>query len=48
MFSIFRLTKDALMLLRAAENPAIINVASIAALIPSVGQANYSASKGRS
>ncbi len=34
MFSIFRLTKDALMLLRAAENPAIINVASIAALIP--------------
>lgn len=46
MFSIFRLTKDALMLLRAAENPAIINVASIAALIPSVGQANYSASKG--
>ncbi len=28
------------------QNPAIINVASIAALIPSVGQANYSASKG--
>ena len=46
MFSIFRLTKEALMLLRAAEQPAIINVASIAALIPSVGQVNYSASKG--
>ncbi|MBW4204288.1 SDR family oxidoreductase [Enterobacter cloacae subsp. cloacae] len=46
LFSIFRLTKEALMLLRSAENPAIINVASIAAIIPSVGQANYSASKG--
>lgn len=46
MFSIFRLTKEALMLLRAAESPAIINVASIAAIIPSVGQVNYSASKG--
>ena len=46
LFSIFRLTKEALMLLRSSENPAIINVASIAAIIPSVGQANYSASKG--
>ena len=34
------------MLLRSAESPAIINVASIAALIPSIGQVNYSASKG--
>lgn len=46
MLSIFRLTKDALMLLRAAESPAIVNVASIAAIVPSVGQINYSASKG--
>lgn len=46
MTSTFRLTKEALMLLRSAESPAIVNVASIAALIPSVGQANYSASKG--
>ena len=34
------------MLLRSAENPVVINVASVAALVPSVGQANYSASKG--
>ncbi|MGL5601095.1 MAG: SDR family oxidoreductase [Silvania sp.] len=46
VLSVFRLTKAALMLLRAAESPAIINVASIAALVPSVGQINYSASKG--
>lgn len=46
MLGIFRLTKEALMLLRAADNPTIINVASIAAIIPSVGQVNYSASKG--
>lgn len=46
LFSMFRLTKEALMLLRSAESPAIINVASIAALIPSIGQVNYSASKG--
>ncbi|MBE5250662.1 SDR family oxidoreductase [Mixta sp. Marseille-Q2057] len=46
LFSVFRLTKEALMLLRSAESPAIVNVASIAAIIPSVGQMNYSASKG--
>lgn len=46
LISLFRLTKETLMLLRAAESPAIINVASIAALVPSVGQINYSASKG--
>ncbi|MEN3801211.1 SDR family NAD(P)-dependent oxidoreductase [Aeromonas veronii] len=46
LLSMFSLTKEALMLLRSAESPAIINVASIAAIIPSVGQANYSASKG--
>ncbi|MBF7978701.1 SDR family NAD(P)-dependent oxidoreductase [Rahnella laticis] len=46
LLSVFRLTKELLLLLRAAENPAIVNVASIAALIPSVGQCNYSASKG--
>ena len=46
LLTIFRLTKETLMLLRAAENPAIVNVASIAAIIPSVGQTNYSASKG--
>ncbi|MCU6669136.1 SDR family oxidoreductase [Enterobacteriaceae bacterium H4N4] len=46
LLSLFRLTKEALMLLRGAENPAIINVASIAAIVPSVGQINYSASKG--
>lgn len=46
LLNLFRLTKEALMLLRSAESPAIINVASIAALVPSVGQANYSASKG--
>ena len=46
MFSTFRLIKEALMLLRSAESPTIVNVASIAALIPSVGQVNYSASKG--
>jgi 3-oxoacyl-[acyl-carrier protein] reductase len=45
IYSIFRLTKEALMLLRAADCPTIINVASIAAIIPSVGQVNYSASK---
>jgi len=46
MFSIFRLTKEMLMLLSAAERPTVINVASVAAIIPSVGQCNYSASKG--
>jgi 3-oxoacyl-[acyl-carrier protein] reductase len=46
MVGMFRLTKEALMLLRASSSPAVINVASIAALIPSVGQSNYSASKG--
>lgn len=46
LLSLFRVTKETLMLLRAAESPAIVNVASIAALVPSVGQTNYSASKG--
>jgi 3-oxoacyl-[acyl-carrier protein] reductase len=46
LLGVFRLTKETLMLLRSAENPAVINVASIAAIIPSVGQINYSASKG--
>lgn len=46
MVTIFRLTKEMLLLLNAAENPTVINVASVAALIPSVGQCNYSASKG--
>ncbi|MGD8106538.1 SDR family oxidoreductase [Pantoea sp. FN0302] len=45
LLSLFRLTKEALMLLRASEKPVIINVASIAALVPSPGQINYSASK---
>lgn len=46
MFSTFMLTKEALRLLRASDHAAIVNVASIAAIIPSVGQCNYSASKG--
>ena len=46
LLTVFSLTKEALMLLRSAENPAIVNVASIAAIIPSPGQTNYSASKG--
>lgn len=46
MLSVFRLIKAALTLLRSALSPTIINVASIAAIIPSVGQSNYSASKG--
>jgi len=46
MLSTFNLTKAMLKFLRSAENATIINVASIAAIIPSVGQTNYSASKG--
>lgn len=46
MLSAFHLTKEMLKLLRSAEGATIINVASIAGVIPSVGQANYSASKG--
>lgn len=46
LFSTFRLTREVLLLLRASDSSTIINVASIAALIPSVGQCNYSASKG--
>ncbi|SFN24244.1 3-oxoacyl-[acyl-carrier protein] reductase [Izhakiella capsodis] len=46
LFGMFRLTKALLMLLRSAESPAIINVASITGITPSVGQSNYSASKG--
>ncbi|GLR09752.1 3-oxoacyl-ACP reductase [Mixta theicola] len=45
LLTIFRLTQAALMLLRASEAPVIINVASIAAIVPSPGQINYSASK---
>lgn len=46
MLTVCRLTKEMLMLLNAAENPTVINVASVAAIIPSIGQCNYSASKG--
>jgi 3-oxoacyl-[acyl-carrier protein] reductase len=46
LLSTFAITKEVLLLLRAAENAAIVNVASIAAIVPSVGQTNYSASKG--
>ena len=46
LLSTFMLTKEALMLLRSSDSATIINVASIAAIIPSVGQSNYSASKG--
>lgn len=38
-------TKSILLLLRGAENAAIINVASIAGITFSVGQSNYSAAK---
>ncbi|OTG86199.1 3-oxoacyl-ACP reductase [Acinetobacter sp. ANC 4558] len=46
LFGTFTLIKEVLLLLRASESATIINVASIAALVASVGQANYSASKG--
>lgn len=46
LLGLFRLTKEVLLLLRSAQNPTIINVASIAAIVPSIGQVNYSASKG--
>lgn len=46
MLSTFQLTKSMLKILRSAEGATIINVASIAGIIASVGQANYSASKG--
>lgn len=46
MLGTFRITKETLPLLRSAEHAAVVNVASIAALIPSAGQTNYSASKG--
>ena len=45
LLALFRLTREALMLLRGAETPVIVNVASIAALVASPGQINYSASK---
>ncbi|YCI27886.1 SDR family oxidoreductase [Erwinia sp. PK3-005] len=45
LLALFRLTKRALMLLRGSEAPVIINVTSIAALVASPGQINYSASK---
>ncbi|MDF7761106.1 SDR family NAD(P)-dependent oxidoreductase [Kosakonia cowanii] len=46
MLSTFQLTKAMLKFLRGAEGATIVNVASIAGIIASVGQANYSASKG--
>ena len=45
LFSIFHLTKEAMRMLRSSESPVVVNVSSIAAIIPSVGQSNYSASK---
>lgn len=38
-------TKQLLLLLRSAEKATIINVASIAGIVPSIGQSNYSAAK---
>ena len=38
-------TKQLLLLLRSAEKATIINVASIAWIVPSIGQSNYSAAK---
>ncbi|CAM3928110.1 SDR family NAD(P)-dependent oxidoreductase [Rahnella bruchi] len=46
LLSTFSLTREALRLLRGSSAAAIVNMASIAAIIPSVGQCNYSASKG--
>ncbi|VVT48906.1 3-oxoacyl-[acyl-carrier protein] reductase (EC [Kosakonia radicincitans] len=46
MLNTFRLTKEILRLLRSAENASVINVASIAAIVPAIGQSNYSASNG--
>lgn len=40
-----RFTQSMLLFLRAAGRASIINVSSIAGIIPSIGQANYSASK---
>ena len=45
LIGMFRLTKEMLMLLRGSDSATIINVASIAALVPSIGQCNYSATK---
>lgn len=38
-------TKQLLLFLRSAEKATIINVASIAGIVPSIGQSNYSAAK---
>lgn len=46
IFNTFRLTKAVLALLRSTDNASIINVASIAAIAPAMGQINYSAAKG--
>lgn len=40
-----RFTQSMLFFLRAAGNTSIVNVSSIAGIIPSIGQSNYSASK---
>lgn len=45
LLTLVRLTKAALMLLKAGDSPTIVNVASVTALVPSPGQSNYSASK---
>lgn len=46
MLNTFRLTKEVLKLLRNAEHASVINIAAISAIIPGIGQSNYSASKG--
>lgn len=40
-----RFTQSMLFFLRAAGNASIVNVSSIAGIVPSIGQSNYSASK---
>ncbi|MBW5407772.1 SDR family oxidoreductase [Morganella morganii] len=40
-----RFTQSMLLFLRAAGNASIVNVSSIAGIVPSIGQSNYSASK---
>lgn len=44
--SVFQVTKHFLPLLRAAPNPAVVNVASIFGMMGTPGQAAYSAAKG--
>ncbi|HBO24350.1 MAG TPA: 3-oxoacyl-ACP reductase [Providencia sp.] len=45
LIGMFNITNKMLTLLRSAEKSTIINVSSIAGIIPSVGQINYSSSK---